>query len=302
MLTPSERAVPLEGVPAGRRKRPLVLRGLELARKKPLGAISAVVLFVFVITALFANQLAPFDPLEFHVEDQLIGPTTTYWMGTDQFGRDVLSRVMFGARTSLTIGLFAVSISVFIGIVAGTVSGYFGGKPDMIIQRIVDVMFAFPGLLLLLALMSILKPTLPTLIGALAFTGWPGFSRIVRGTVLSGKENDYVLAAHAIGAPTGRILLRHVIPNVFAPIIIVYTGSLGGIIIAESGLSFLGLGIAPPTPTWGQMLSGAATQFLERAPWISVFTGTTLTLVVLSFNLAGDALRDILDPRLRGGR
>lgn len=289
-LQPGER-----GTPAGDAAR-LVDR---FFRRKPLGAVSAVFVLIFLFSAVFAPMLSPYDPQERHPAGSLASPTAINLLGTDQLGRDVLSRIILGARISLTVGLAAVVLGVSIGTLAGLAAGYWGGRVDLVLQRIVDTLMAFPGLILNLFIMAVLGAGLINVVIALAIGMAPNASRIVRGATVSVKQEVYIEAARALGASHKRIIFRYILPNVAAPIIVISTIGLGAAIIAEASLSFLGLGVPPPTPTWGQMIGGSSRLFIERAPWLALFPGIAISLTVMSINLFGDALRDILDPRLR---
>jgi peptide/nickel transport system permease protein len=271
-----------------------------LARRQPLGFVSLVVIVAMTFTALFAAQIAPFDPLETHTLDRLQGPNSTYWLGTDQLGRDVLSRIIYGARISLLVGLIAVSIATICGSVLGLLSGYFGGMVDVVLQRAVDALQAFPGLILALALMSVFGSGVIQVTIAIAIVLAPSESRVVRGSVLAVKEYPYIEAARSIGAHDLRLIVRHILPNVTAPILILASTTFGLAILIEGALSFLGLGTPPPTASWGGMLQGSGRQFIERAPTLALFPGLAISISVLAFNLLGDTLRDIWDPRLRG--
>ena len=273
---------------------------LTFAKKKPLGAVCAFVLVVFLLSALFASVVAPHDPNVQYGGQTLLSSTRQFWMGTDHLGRDVFSRILYGARISITVGFCAVLIGTTGGVTIGLISGYRGGKLDLYSQRLIDAWQSFPSLILVLTLVSMLGASLLNVCIAIGIGSMPGTSRLVRSTVLSVKENDFVLAAHSLGAGTPRILLRHILPNVMAPIIIAATVSLGGAILAESSLSFLGLGVPPPTPTWGGMLSQEGRAYMLSNPWLAIWPGVTIMAVVMSFNLFGDALRDVWDPRLRG--
>jgi ABC-type dipeptide/oligopeptide/nickel transport system permease subunit len=253
-----------------------------------------------IVMAVFAEQIAPFDPLESHAADRLQSPNSEYLLGTDQLGRDVLSRIIYGARISLLVGLVSVAIATVCGAIVGLLSGYFGGTLDIVVQRIVDAFQAFPGLILALALMSVFGSGIVQVTVAIAIVIAPSQSRVVRSAVLGMKENQYMEAARAIGANDLRLVLWHVLPNVTAPILILASTTLGLAILIEGGLSFLGLGTPPPTPSWGGMLSGSSRVYMERAPTLSLFPGIAITATVLAFNLFGDTLRDIWDPRLRG--
>lgn len=268
----------------------------------PLGTAGAFLLLVMVIMAIFAPVIAPYNPLKTNAFNLFDAPSRTHWLGTDEIGRDVLSRVIYGSRISIYVGLVAVSLGVTIGTTVGLISGYFGGKVDIVLQRIVDAVMGFPTLLLLITVAAVLGPGITKVMLALGVVLAPGTSRVVRGTVLSVKENQYVEAARALGATHSRIILIHILPNVFAAIIVLATVQLGGAIIAEASLSFLGLGTPPPTPSWGGMLAGQGRLQATTYPWIALSSGIALSLAVLGFNLFGDALRDRFDPRLRGSR
>jgi peptide/nickel transport system permease protein len=268
-------------------------------RRKPLGAVSAAVVVTLVLTAIFADLLAPFDPLETRPEIRLQAPSWAHPFGTDDIGRDVLSRVIYGARISLWVGLLAVGIGTFAGMIIGLLCGYCEGRLDLILQRVMDAVQAIPGLVLALAIVSVLKPNTTNAMLAIAIVIIPGNSRIVRGTVLSTKQNRYVEAAHAIGCRHPRIILRHILPNVTAPILVIASIWLGNAILIEATLSFLGLGTQPPTPSWGLMLSSTGRAFMEQAPWLAIVPGLAISLAVLGFNLFGDTLRDAWDPKLR---
>ncbi|MFN8557039.1 MAG: ABC transporter permease [Dehalococcoidia bacterium] len=278
------------------------LNFLRQVWRKPLGLSSMVVIAILVLMAVFAELVSPYDPLETHALDRLQPPNAQYLLGSDQLGRDVLSRIVFGARISLLVGLISVTISTLFGAVVGVVSGYFGGAVDMVIQRIVDAFQAFPGLILALALVSVFGSGIVQVTVAIAIVIAPQQSRVIRGAVLSVKENQYIEAARCIGAPNGRLIIQHIIPNVTAPILILASTTFGLAILIEGALSFLGLGTPPPTPSWGGMLQGTGRAFIERAPTLSIFPGLAISISVLAFNLFGDTLRDIWDPRLRGAR
>lgn len=274
----------------------------RLARKKPLGAISVVVIVVMLFAGIFADVVAPFDPLEAHVIDRLQGPSFTYLMGTDNLGRDVFSRVIHGARTSLLVAIPAVAIGVGIGSLIGIMSGFLGGWFDLIVQRFLDASQAIPSLILALAVIAVLGAGIDKVIYVIAFIAIPWNGRVVRGAVLAIKENQYIDAARAVGASNWRIMFRHILPNVVAPILVLVSVLLGAAIIIEASLSFLGLGVPPPSPTWGGMLSREGRTFMEKVPTLALFPGMAISIVVLAFNMLGDTLRDIWDPRLRGSQ
>ncbi len=270
-------------------------------KRRPLGGVSGIVILVLVVVALFAPQVARTDPMAQHAGRILEASSWEFWMGTDHLGRDVYSRLVHGARGSIIVGFSAVALGTIGGSLIGLVSGYQGGRFDLYVQRGVDAWIAFPGLVLILVLVSMLGPSLINVAIAIGIGTIPGTSRVVRSAVLSAKENEYVLAAYAVGASRMRIGARHILPNVMAPIIIVSTVSLGTAILAEASLSFLGLGVPPPAPTWGGMLSREGREFMIIQPMLALWPGVAITTVVMAFNLFGDALRDVWDPRLRGG-
>ena len=274
---------------------------LEALRRKPLGAISAALIVVLVLTAIFAPVLAPYDPLDATPDIRLSAPSRAHPFGTDDIGRDVLSRVIHGSRISLWVGLLAVGIGTAVGMVVGLACGYWEGRTDLLFQRIMDAIQAIPGLLLALAIVSVLRPSTTNAMLAIAVVIIPGNSRIVRGAVLSAKQNRYVEAAQAIGCRPPRIVLQHILPNVTAPILIIASIWLGNAILIEASLSFLGVGTQPPDPSWGLMLSSTGRAFFEQAPWLAIFPGFAISLAVLAFNLFGDTLRDAWDPKLRQG-
>ena len=276
-------------------------RVLGALRRKPLGALGGALIVLLVATALLAPVMAPHDPLKIKSSDRLKPPSATYLLGTDDFGRDILSRVIYGARISMLLGLGAVAISTLLAAVIGIVSGYYGGRIDTVLQRCIDTMMAFPGLVVLLTIMAMLGQGLGNVILALGIGGIAGNARIIRSAVLAVRENQYVEVARATGCRDWQIILRHILPNIAAPIMVVATLGLGVAILAESSLSFLGFGVPPPTPSWGAMLSGSGRTFMLQAPWMAVFPGIAISLAVFGFNMLGDALRDFLDPKLRGG-
>ena len=253
------------------------------------------VILIMFAAALFAPFVARYDPLSQHAGRILEKPSLEFWMGTDHLGRDIYSRIVHGAKVSITVGFVSVAIGTAGGALIGLVSGFQGGKLDLYVQRFVDAWIAFPGLVLILVLVSMLGPSLLNVSIAIGIGSMPGTSRLVRSAVLSTKENEYIVAATAIGASRVRVGARHILPNVMAPII-----SLGAAILAESSLSFLGLGVPPPAPTWGGMLSREGREFMIIQPLLGLWPGIAITAVVMAFNLFGDALRDVWDPRLRG--
>jgi peptide/nickel transport system permease protein len=274
---------------------------LRLVKEKPLGTIGGVIVLVLLFSGIFADVLAPYGMSETHLMDKLSGPSGTYLLGTDQLGRDILSRIIYGARVSVIIGLGATSLNLVIALLIGTTTGFFGGKLDIVVQRFVDAWMAFPGLLILITMMSLVGQGQMQIILVLGITGGIGGSRISRSAVIGIRENMYMHAAEAIGVGTVRTILRHVLPNIMAPMIIIFTVTIGGVIMSEASLSFLGFGLPPDVPSWGGMLSTEGRRYMEFAPHMAIWPGLALTLVVYGINMFGDALRDLLDPRLRGG-
>jgi peptide/nickel transport system permease protein len=274
----------------------------EFMRAKPLGAAGGIILVLFVLIAIFAPLLTTFDPDAQVLADRLQGPSIAHTMGTDDYGRDVYSRIIFGSRTSLYVSLLAVAFGITLGTIIGLSSGYIGGKYDLIVQRVLDSMMSIPGLVLAMVIMAALGTNMNNVVLAIGIGQVPHLARIVRGSTLAIKSSSYIEAARAMGCKPMRIQLKHILPNVTAPIIIMATAGLGAAILVESSLSFLGLGVPPPAPSWGRMLSGSARKYMETAPWLVVFPGMAISLAVLGFNLFGDALRDWWDPKLRGAR
>jgi len=257
------------------------------------------VLFVVVVSAVFARQIAPYDPIDQQFTSQLQAPSTAHLFGTDEFGRDVLSRCIYGTRVALTVGVIADGIALGLGVIFGVISGYIGGRVDGAIMRFMDVMLAFPYLLLAMIVVAILGPSLTNAMIAIGIVYMPRFARLVRGAVLAIREEEFVEAARAMGTSMVRILARHVLPNILSPIIVMATLTVGFSIVETAGLSFLGLGASPPTPEWGSMLATGRSYMLS-APWIATFPGLAILFTVIGFNIIGDGLRDLLDPRLRG--
>lgn len=273
---------------------------LRFCAQQPLGAFGAAVLIFAVVVAVLAPMLAPHSPTAIEVAEKFTPPFGKQILGTDELGRDVLSRLIFGARISMSVSLLSVGIAISAGTLIGIFSAYSGGKTDLAIQRLVDTMMAFPAIIMALALMAALGASQTNVIVALVVILLPGAVRVVRSQVLSIKEQDYTLAARAIGAGSTRIMLRHILPNVMATYIVLSTITLGYAIVVEASLSFLGVGIPPDIASWGGMLNLGATTYIDVSPWLSVFPGITIAVIVFSVNLLGDSLRDILDPRLRG--
>jgi ABC-type dipeptide/oligopeptide/nickel transport system permease subunit len=284
-----------------RPKRTLWQSLANFARRKPLGAFGAVVATLLIIVAIFAPLIATHDPTETNSAYVFAPPGSELLLGGDRLGRDVFSRLVYGARISLEVGILSVLFGATIGAFVGIVSAYFGGKTDLIVQRFVDALMAFPALILALAVMAVLGASITNVIIALSVVFIPATARIIRSQALSIKETDYVLAATAVGVGDWRIILRHMAPNCAATYIVLATLSLGIAIIVEASLSFLGVGVPPSVPSWGGMLTGAAQQYVEVAPWLGVFPGLAIAIVVFAWNLLGDSLRDVLDPRLRTG-
>ena len=273
---------------------------VTFVRSKPLGAAGGLIILTMLVVALVADVLAPYDPYLPDYAAQFVRPSAGHWLGTDEFGRDVLSRIMYGARIALFVGFTASVAGCSLGAVLGVVSAYCGGKIDLLLERMMDILLAFPQLILALAVASILGPAVHNVVIAIAIPIIPRAARVVRATALSIKQNQYVEAAHGLGATHYRVVRQHILPNVLAPFLIMLTAQLGTAILAEAALSYLGLGAAEPTPSWGLMLSGSAPAYAEKAPWIGLFPGIALSLAVFGFSLFGDSLRDALDPKLRG--
>ena len=272
----------------------------RLVREKPLGTISGIIILILIFVAIFADVLAPYGYMKIHMADRLTGPSAQYLLGTDHIGRDLLSRIIYGARISLLVGLAATALNVVVAVLIGGISGFLGGKLDLAVQRFVDAWIAFPGLLLLLTIMSIAGSGLLQIIVVLGIAGGIGGSRILRGAVIGIKENDYFLAARAIGSTGAATLIRHVLPNIMPVVIIIFSITVGGVILSEASLSFLGFGLPPSIPSWGGLLSREGRQYMEVAPWLALFPGLALTITIYCLNMFGDAMRDLLDPRLRG--
>jgi peptide/nickel transport system permease protein len=271
----------------------------DFIRQRPLGAIGGGIILAMVAVAASAGWLAPYNPLANDYAAMLGAPSGGHWLGTDAFGRDVLSRIIYGSRTALMVGLGASLLGATLGALIGVASAYFGGRTDLIVQRIMDVFFAFPVIILALAVVAVLGTGAGNVILAIATPMVPRCARVVRSSALSVREMPYVDAARAAGFGHPRIILRHMLPNVMAPLLIMATAFLGEAILLEASLSFLGLGVQEPTAAWGLMLRGAAVEFAESAPWMAIFPGLAISLAVFGFNLFGDSLRDALDPRLR---
>jgi peptide/nickel transport system permease protein len=274
----------------------------RFARRKPLGALGAAIVAALLVMALFAERLAPYDYDETIRGARMKPPSAAHWLGTDNLSRDMWSRIVYGARVSVTVGVATVGLAVLLATAVGVSSGYFGGAYDLVVQRVVDAWLSFPYLVIVLSVMAVLGPGLLNVVLSLAVIIAAVNSRVIRGATIGVTQTTYVEAARAVGCGHGRIIVRHILPNVAATVIILATIGLGTAILAESALSFLGFGVPPPYPAWGAMLSGSGRTYMFRAPWMAIWPGVAISLAVFGFNMLGDALRDVLDPRLRGGR
>ena len=273
---------------------------IRLVKEKPLGTASGIVVLLLILVAIFGGQFSPYPYNEIHLIDRLQGPSSQYLLGTDQAGRDLLSRLIFGARISVLVGLTVTTISIVISTLIGGVSGFVGGRFDLVVQRFVDAWMAFPGLLLLLTMIAVFGKGLLQIILVMGISGGIGGSRVIRGAVIGVKENVYFQVAEAVGSPRWRSLLRHVVPNITPVIIISFSTSIGGAIMALASLGFLGFGLPPNIPDWGGMLSRDGRKYMELAPRLALWPGLCLTVTIYCLNMFGDAVRDLLDPRLRG--
>lgn len=285
------------GEPLLRKQRSYYSEALRRLRSSPSAIFGSVVLVILILLAVFADVIAPFDPVEMRTGDPFTPPGVEHLMGTDQFGRDLFSRVLYGARISLTVGLIAVLIGLTLGVLAGLASGYYAGWTERIIMRLTDAMLAFPGIMLALAIVATLGSSLVNVMIAVGIAYIPTYTRLVRGAVLSAKEEVYVLAARSIGVRTPNIIARHILPNILAPVIVLSTVSIGTAIISAASLGYLGLGAQPPTPEWGLILNQGRS-YMRQAWWISTFPGLTIMVTVFAINMLGDGLRDALDPRM----
>jgi peptide/nickel transport system permease protein len=286
-------------LPVPARRRRWLAATWEFTRRRPLGAAGAAIVLLMMLVAVSATAIAPHDPLDVDFGSMLAPPSAEHWLGTDAFGRDVLSRIIYGSRTALIVGFGAAFFGATAGAILGVASAYFAGRVDLLLQRIMDVFISFPLIILALAMVAILGNNLPNLITAITIPMIPRAALVIRSSALSVREMPYVDAARAAGFGHTRIILRHMLPNVMAPYLIMLTAFLGQAILLEASLSFLGLGVQEPIAAWGLMLRGAAVQFAETAPWLAIFPGVAISLAVFAFNLFGDSLRDALDPRLR---
>jgi peptide/nickel transport system permease protein len=273
---------------------------VRMIKEKPLGTVGGVITLLLLMVAILAPLLAPYGPNDLS-GPPLLGPTAHFWLGTDNLGRDMLSRIIYGARISVIVGLGASVLATVVETTIGLMSGYIGGKFDLIVQRFVDAVMCFPGLILMMVIISIIGPGMIQVILVLGISWGIGGSRLIRGATMSIKENMYVQSAVALGCPTNQILMRHILPNIMAPIIIQFTTRVPAIILTEASLSFLGYGIPPPAPSWGSMLTGSARTYMFMQPLLIFWPGLALSVVVYGVNMFGDAVRDLLDPRLRGG-
>jgi len=289
------------GVAKVKRCGPLVDFLIRLVREKPLGTVGAIIVLILLLCGIFAPFISTHDVNKTVLRERLQEPSAEHFLGTDNLGRDVFSRIIYGAQISVIIGLAASAINVVLATTIGIISGFIGGKTDIIIQRFVDAWYAFPSLLLLITIMSIAGKGVPQIILVLGITFGIRGSRVTRSAVIAIKENIYFSAAEAIGSSTMRTLIRHVLPNIMAPIIIIFTTSIGGVILGEASLSFLGFGLPPGVPSWGGMLCWEGRMYMELAPQLALWPGLCLSIVVYGVNMFGDAMRDLLDPRLRGG-
>jgi peptide/nickel transport system permease protein len=298
ITSPIDHATAQEAAEPNRRARWLAAIR-DFARHRTLGAVGAAVVLVMLVLAVFAGPLAPYDPVAVDFGAMLAPPNAAHWLGTDAFGRDVLSRLIYGSRTALLVGFGAALMGATFGAILGVGSAYFGGLVDLYLQRLMDIFLSFPLIILALALVAILGNSIPNVIMAITIPMIPRAALVIRSSALTIREMPYVDAARAAGFGHARIILRHMLPNVVASYLIMLTAFLSQAILAESSLSFLGLGVQEPTPAWGLMLRGAAVDFAEAAPWMALFPGLSISLAVFAFNLFGDSLRDALDPKLR---
>lgn len=272
----------------------------KFIRTQPIGAVSILVLSVLVFVSVFGDVLAPYSPTKTNVGPQLAPPSWDYPFGTDQFGRDILSRIIHGSRVSLAVGLISVTMGVIGATVIGTISGYLGGRVDYVVQRVVDAIQAFPSVILLVVILVILGQSLANIIIALSLQYSFRSSRVVRGAIISLRNETYVEAARSLGATQTRVMVSHLLPNIFPTMMVLASTSIGAIIVAEASLSFLGFGVPPPMPSWGGMLSAEGRVYMLVSPWLLIVPTVALSLVVFSVNMLGDAVRDVLDPRMRG--
>ena len=275
---------------------------VRLVKEKPMGTAGGVIVLILFLAGIFANLIAPYDYAnDMDLANRLAAPSITHILGTDQLGRDLLSRIIFGARISMIESLAGAALAIFLAVLIGTISGFFGGKIDLIIQRFVDGWMCFPGVFVMLSVMALVGPGLLQVIIVLGTLGGIGYSRVIRSAVISIKENIYVQAAQSTGATSWQIVIRHILPNIMPTIVILYTLGMGQMILAEATLSFLGFGVPPPAPAWGSMLNGAGLAYMYQSPWLALWPGLALSIAIFGMNMLGDGIRDILDPKLRGG-
>ena len=287
-------------VDARSRGRRALVAVARFVRRKPLGAVGGVIVVAMLVMAAFAEQIAPYGYDQTIRGARMKAPSAAHWLGTDNLSRDMWSRVVYGARVSITVGFLTVGTAVLLATAIGVSSAYFGGAWDLLVQRVVDAWLSFPYLIIILSVMAVLGPGLGNVVISLAVLIAATNSRVIRGATLGVMQNSYIEAARAMGCGHTRIIVRHLLPNVTATVIILATIGLGAVILAESALSFLGFGVPPPHPSWGGMLSGSGRTYMFRAPWMAIWPGVAISLAVFGFNMLGDALRDVLDPRLRG--
>ena len=266
--------------------------------RNPLGMLGLIIVCLTIFVAIFANLISPYSPYQQNITQSLDPPSVHHWLGQDDLGRDILSRIIFGARVSLLVGFITVGVSAVLGSIIGAIAGYFGGWIDEVLMRITDILLAFPGILLAIAIMAILGPSLNNVIIALCIVGWKSYARLVRGEILKEKEKEYIQSARALGYSHFRIISFHLIPNTLNPVLVMATLGVASMIISEAGLSFLGLGTQPPTPSWGEMLAEGR-QYLLQAYQLTTFPGLAIMILVLGFSFLGDALRDALDPYIK---
>lgn len=288
---------------AGERKRPSSFRNFfrRLVKEKPMGTVGAVITLILLLVGIFADVLAPYGMNETNLDNYLAPPSSTHLLGADNIGRDIFSRVIYGARISVIIGLSASSIATVLSLIIGMMSGYLGGKFDLLVQRFVDTTMCIPQIILMMILISVIGPGIWQVTVVLGVMWGIIGSRIIRSAVISVKEKMYVAAAQSIGCSAPKIIIRHILPNIMAPTIVLFTTRVPNVILVEASLSFLGFGIPPPAPSWGGMLGTAGRDYMLQAPWIVIWPGLALALVVYGINIFGDAVRDIVDPRLKGG-
>jgi len=300
-MSESPRVASPEAAQEPRRQYLFITLLIRLCKEKPLATAGGVITLLFLITAIFGDVMAPYGMNEIHPREALAPPSVSYLLGTDHLGRDMLSRVILGARVSVIVSLSATTISVLLSTILGLLCGFLGGRFDIIVQRIVDAWMCFPGLIVLIVAVTLVGPGIWQIVIVLGLLYGIGGSRVVRSAVIGIRENVYVDAARSIGCSNTSIIMRHILPNIMAPIIILFTTRMPTMILVEASLSFLGLGVPPPQPTWGGLLSSAGRRYMLRSPGLALWPGLCLSIVVYGINMFGDGLRDILDPRLRGG-